>query len=324
MNTISGRGVIYSSQNNPAWKTALDHYDQAVQNAKESIKAMKVPDSQIGYNYETCQFGSSGNFLKVFEFAQSVDEIKRVELLIISSKVHFMMKDIAAKLHQADPNIPQEALARHLIYKAHDPQNFDPQSIVNLFAKIRMGVVKSDMEKAEYQLRKKQPAPSVAAAAVSTSNAVVNDSVEVDDNEKGKAVRAKRDLSAGELVLKGWGKPSNERTKFTIQVDSDAHLEPIEPFVWLNHSCKPNCGLLIGPTSLELYALRSIKRGKEITIDYATFEEHIGSMPPKCLCGSKKCRERIIGYKDLSDEMRKELHNRYGKYMAPYLNSINK
>jgi len=148
-----------------------------------------------------------------------------------------------------------------------------------------------------------------------TVKAIVNDSVDTIQNEKGKAVMARRALSQGELVLQGWGVPSPDRTRHTIQVDTDAHLVPVEPFVWLNHSCQPNCGLLISPGSLELYALRHIERGEEITVDYATFELKIDFMPDNCLCGSKMCRGSITGYIDLPEGLRKS----YGKYIAPYL-----
>lgn len=73
------------------------------------------------------------------------------------------------------------------------------------------------------------------------------DGVETFENSLGKAVRASRAFSSGDLVIRGWGEPSPVRTRHTIQVDVSSHIVPEEPFVWLNHSCQPNCGLLICP-----------------------------------------------------------------------------
>ena len=58
----------------------------------------------------------------------------------------------------------------------------------------------------------------------------------------------------------------------------------------INHSCDPNGG--IRKTS-ELFALRDIKKGEEITYDYsATIAPTRWHM--KCKCGSKNCR-KILG-----------------------------
>lgn len=152
------------------------------------------------------------------------------------------------------------------------------------------------------------------------ANAKFNGGVETIQNALGQAVKASRNFSPRELVLRGWGEHSPSRTKHTIQVDTASHIVPEKPFVWLNHSCEPNCGLLIRPEhcTLELYALRPIKAGEEITVDYATFERQIDFMPKVCLCGSKKCRISVTGYKDLSEKLRKF----YGPYIAPYLRTI--
>lgn len=304
MNATSERGIIYHSQKHPAWQNALDKYEEGVKSAKGSVKAMKAPGSQIGYNSENGQFGIG--FLNAFMCAKTDAEFRSVELSIISSKIQFLLKEVAEEMHRAVESIDREALAKHLIDKASDLTDFEPQGITYLFQKIKEGSVNSDAKKTESH---------VHPAAVASCSKGVNESVETVKNDKGKAVRAKREIAEGELVIKGWGESSPIRTMHTIQVDGNAHLVPVEPFVWLNHSCKPNCGLLIHPDSLELYALRPIKSGEEITVDYATFEWQIDFMPEKCLCGNKECRGSITGYKDLPDDLRKS----YGKYIAPFL-----
>ena len=141
--------------------------------------------------------------------------------------------------------------------------------------------------------------------------------VRVITGSKGKAVQAKHDFSKGAVLLTGWGSTSSERTIYTIQVSHNGHVEPDPPIVYLNHSCAPNCGLLIKADEevLEVHALRDITAGDEITIDYATFEGEISSDMPECQCGETSCRHTITGFGGLSEAQRAS----YGPYIAPYL-----
>jgi hypothetical protein len=140
--------------------------------------------------------------------------------------------------------------------------------------------------------------------------------VRVTDSSKGKAVQARYDFQQGAVLFGGWGTFSTERTMYTIQISRDSHIVPEEPIAFLNHSCAPNCGLLINTEEnrLEVHALHDIRAGDEITIDYATFETEISSMPD-CLCGQACCRRSIKGFADLTDTQRAS----YGRYIAPYL-----
>ena len=64
------------------------------------------------------------------------------------------------------------------------------------------------------------------------------------------------------------------------------------PANWIpqNHSCEPN----IGYRGLNIYALRDIAAGEELTVDYATIENE--DFPEfQCQCGSPKCRGIIRG-----------------------------
>ena len=76
-------------------------------------------------------------------------------------------------------------------------------------------------------------------------------------------------------------------------------LDP--PLVYVNHSCDPNCGLLISREKeiLQLHALRPLREGEELSIDYDSFEYEIHFMPEQCLCGSQNCRGRVRGFKHL-------------------------
>jgi SET domain-containing protein len=60
-----------------------------------------------------------------------------------------------------------------------------------------------------------------------------------------------------------------------------------------NHSCQPNCHELPSGHEYMDVALRDIKKGEELTWDYATL---IPSWKKaiKCNCGSKNCRKKIL------------------------------
>jgi SET domain-containing protein len=57
-----------------------------------------------------------------------------------------------------------------------------------------------------------------------------------------------------------------------------------------NHSCRPNAVLRIAQGRVELYALRDLAAGEEITIDYG--ETHHGGRL-RCRCGAPGCVGRI-------------------------------
>ena len=77
-------------------------------------------------------------------------------------------------------------------------------------------------------------------------------------------------------------------------------LEPSPPFRFLNHSCQPNCALVVygaddepkaaGRWSVWLEILRQIAPGEQMTIDYAWPAET--AVP--CQCGSALCRGWIV------------------------------
>jgi SET domain-containing protein len=56
---------------------------------------------------------------------------------------------------------------------------------------------------------------------------------------------------------------------------------------YVNHSCAPNTYLRRIGHHVELYALRAIEPGEELTCDYGE-TQHEGSLP--CRCGAPGCR----------------------------------
>lgn len=56
---------------------------------------------------------------------------------------------------------------------------------------------------------------------------------------------------------------------------------------FINHSCEPNTYLRVLRNRVEFYALRTIKKGEELSCDYGE-THHEGTLP--CKCGAKNCR----------------------------------
>jgi len=61
-------------------------------------------------------------------------------------------------------------------------------------------------------------------------------------------------------------------------------------FRYINHSCEPNTFFRCTPERAEVYALRNIRAGEELTCDYGE-SQHDGTL--KCRCGAKACRGYI-------------------------------
>jgi hypothetical protein len=141
--------------------------------------------------------------------------------------------------------------------------------------------------------------------------------IEVREGRLGKSVHATKALEPGQPAMSGWGTVTPIRTRHSIQVDRDAHVTINTPIQFLNHSCEPNCGLLIRRDLqvLEVHPIRLIEPGEELTIDYATFEDEIQHMHGACLCGTPSCRGRITGYPGLPAHRREVLR----PYIAEHL-----
>jgi len=58
-------------------------------------------------------------------------------------------------------------------------------------------------------------------------------------------------------------------------------------FRFINHSCEPNTFFRCTPQRAEIYALREIRRGEELTVDYGE-SQHDGRLA--CRCGAASCR----------------------------------
>lgn len=56
---------------------------------------------------------------------------------------------------------------------------------------------------------------------------------------------------------------------------------------FVNHSCRPNCFMRVYKLTIEVYCLRTIKKGTELTLDYGD-THHEGKLRCECKCHNCK------------------------------------
>lgn len=126
----------------------------------------------------------------------------------------------------------------------------------------------------------------------------------------GYGIYAKYDLPKHTLLFKGEERAQrivtkkyvdehwDEREKLNFRryaypISKDTYiLWDLQPEEWSpqNHSCDANCEY----QGLNVFTNRDIKKGEELTLDYAQFLDH--TMEPfECQCGTSKCRGLIQG-----------------------------
>jgi len=145
-----------------------------------------------------------------------------------------------------------------------------------------------------------------------------------------KGVYAKRDIKKGIKIIEYVGeiiskKEGDERAeKQYRQHKKDKNLGAVyiydlnkkwdldgdfryNPARLINHSCEPNAKYKQIGLKIFIIAIKTIKRGEEITYDYGydleDYKKH------KCKCGAKKCLGYIIG-KNYRKEFKKILQKR--------------
>lgn len=125
-------------------------------------------------------------------------------------------------------------------------------------------------------------------------------------NEYGKGVEAREAIKEGELLLRFRGEI---KTFEEFPFCEKSYLIPVGNFLWINpvgvpryvnHSCDPNCEIR---NKVDLYAIRAIKAGEELSFRYDVVSGDIASSPASfidecrwdhaftftCLCGAPAC-----------------------------------
>ncbi len=136
-------------------------------------------------------------------------------------------------------------------------------------------------------------------------------------SEKGEGIFATRSFKVGDIVMVGVIKEVLYRNhSHASQTGENEYVLHAGLITKVNHSCDPNCGISVNETGAhDFVSIRDISVNEEITFDYAMRNYAVNYFPDKCMCGARRCRGRITGWEDLSDEQKKE----YKGVVAPYL-----
>ncbi|MEZ4383939.1 MAG: SET domain-containing methyltransferase [Nannocystaceae bacterium] len=152
-----------------------------------------------------------------------------------------------------------------------------------------------------------------ATAKVQRERAWVSDKVEVHPHDGGQALLAVAAIDEGERLLALAHVFVDVKTKYSIQLDERRHQAGTdEADDYMNHSCDPN--VTIDFDTLEVFALRPIAAGEQVTFNYNICEWEMCS-PFTCACGSPRCIGEIRGYRYLTAEQRARIE----PWLAPYL-----
>ena len=126
----------------------------------------------------------------------------------------------------------------------------------------------------------------------------------------GRACVCTEKIEKGEIICKFVGPIINSKQAFEkygfdncipLQIDEDAFIDLNEPYVFFNHSCKPNAGIRNNGI---LFALEEIKHGQEISYDYSTtVDDILWSMD--CFCGEQNCRKKITDFQSIPHALKK-------------------
>lgn len=150
---------------------------------------------------------------------------------------------------------------------------------------------------------------------------IIDGSVEVFENSKGKALRClipfkKHDIISAMIgTVVDYNDPRVD--EFSMQINATQYLcgNPSDPEEFINHSCNPSCQMLHENDRVYLAAIRDIEAGEELTFNYNTTEFDMREHWFNCLCGSPDCMKEIKGYNHLTEEQKDKIK----PYLAPYM-----
>ena len=139
----------------------------------------------------------------------------------------------------------------------------------------------------------------------------------------GNGIFATRNIKKGEtaFIIKGkivrWI-VSDQRTSLYgpdwIGIGKEVWIDPKGPAKLLNHSCEPSCGM---KGKVKVVALRDMKKGEEITVDYSITEiDRLWYM--RCNCKSKNCRKKIQSIQHLP----KRIYDKYTPFIPTYFAKV--
>jgi SET domain-containing protein len=126
----------------------------------------------------------------------------------------------------------------------------------------------------------------------------------------GRGVFAQQPIAPGSVLLHFTGpllryEQTTPQT-LALQIGPNLYLGAsgnMDDFV--NHSCNPNCGMVIEGTRVTLIAIRDIAAGEELFFDYSTTMDE-DDFEMTCRCGEAVCRKIVRDFKHLSMDLRRK------------------
>jgi hypothetical protein len=140
-------------------------------------------------------------------------------------------------------------------------------------------------------------------------------------DEKGEGIFATRPFQINEMVMVGVIDRELDRNhSHASQVSAERFVLHAGLVPKVNHSCEPNCGIRLNASGAhDCVARAPIAVGDEITFDYAMRNYAVDHFAAACRCGSRGCRGRITGWRDLPAQRKAD----YRGFVAPYLIEID-
>ncbi|GAF72517.1 unnamed protein product [marine sediment metagenome] len=152
-------------------------------------------------------------------------------------------------------------------------------------------------------------------------------------SKKGKGVFALKNIKKGEQIIYISGKVVGVENESKYPEHIREHWHPIDekngkriyilpesPWMYINHSCEPNVGV---KHDRYLIAIKDIKKGDEINIDYSTL--FLEGWTMKCKCESKNCRKVISTFDKLSPKDQERLKRYVSSYVKrKYMKNLKK
>lgn len=114
---------------------------------------------------------------------------------------------------------------------------------------------------------------------------------------KGKGLFAATDIAKGGFIAEYTGTKvaskaaDDSKSRYLFEIDDEWTIDAQDGggvARFINHSCEPNTEAEIEDSRINIYAVRHIRKGEEITIDYGEeyYDEFI--RPFGCKCSAKK------------------------------------
>jgi len=142
---------------------------------------------------------------------------------------------------------------------------------------------------------------------------IASDKLRKTSGPLGTSVVAVEPIAAGEALLTISGRVQRRPSRYTLQVGSDVHVDPVgQCWGFVNHSCDPNCRVDFG--HWQFVATRPIAADEELGFNYLTTEWDMAT-PFLCRCGAAICLGRIAGLRHLRPEQARDLRST----LAPHL-----